>query len=92
MKVSQTEFILQVAERSGESKTVVGNILSATQGQIIANLQAGKYTTLTQLGTIEPTHRDARNGRNPATGEAMWIGASNSAKLKVGKALKDSLN
>ena len=36
--------------------------------------------------------REAREGRNPRTGETMTIAASKSPKFKAGKALKDSLN
>ena len=36
--------------------------------------------------------RAASTGRNPQTGEAMQIKASNQAKFKPGKGLKDAIN
>jgi DNA-binding protein HU-beta len=36
--------------------------------------------------------RKARMGRNPATGEAIKIPASNQARFKPGKGLKDAIN
>ena len=92
MKISQADFIEQVATRSGESKGLVAEIINATQAQITENLKAGNSTALVSLGSIEPTHRDARRGINPSTMEAIDIAASNSAKLKVGKTLKEALN
>lgn len=93
MKVSQAEFIEHVADRlPGETRSTVGEFLDAFQAEITENLKAGNATALSKLGSIEPTHRDARDGFNPSTKEKIRIGASNSAKLKVGKALKDALN
>lgn len=37
-------------------------------------------------------HRGARQGRNPANGETIEIGASNTHIFKAGKAFKDMIN
>lgn len=92
MKVSQADFINQVADRCDEGKGLVAEVLGAIQVQITANLKAGNGTALASLGSIEPVHRVARDGINPKTKEPIKIAASNSAKLRVGKALKDALN
>jgi DNA-binding protein HU-beta len=92
MKVSQADFIIQVAKRSDHGRATVIEILSDIQAQITDNLKAGNSTALVSLGSIEPSHREARMGRNMHTGESIQIKASNSAKLKVGKTLKDALN
>ena len=47
---------------------------------------------LVGFGTFSVSHRAARMGRNPATGEAIHINASNVPKFKAGKALKDACN
>ena len=44
------------------------------------------------FGTFEVVDRDAREGRNPKTGETMTIAASKAPKFKAGKALKDEVN
>jgi len=36
--------------------------------------------------------REAREGRNPATGETITIPAANTVKLAAGSALKDAAN
>ena len=38
------------------------------------------------------THRKARMGRDPQTGQPIQIGASNTVKFRAGKVLKDALN
>lgn len=93
MKVSQSKFIAQVAVFSGKTEETVKTVLDAIQDSITYNLKSGIATVLSpSLGIIEPTYREARDGRNPSTGKAMKIAASNSAKLKVSKALKEALN
>ena len=44
------------------------------------------------FGTFSVSKRKASIGRNPATGAEIKIPASNQAKFKPGKGLKDSLN
>ena len=47
---------------------------------------------LVGFGTFSVARRKASEGRNPRTGEKIQIPASNQAKFKAGKGLKDSLN
>ena len=53
--------------------------------------EEGKVT-LTGFATFEVKQKAAREGRNPATGEAMQISAARAPKFKAGKALKDMVN
>jgi DNA-binding protein HU-beta len=55
-------------------------------------LAAGDALTLTGFGSFVVSERDAREGRNPKTGEKMAFAASKSVKFKPGKLLRDALN
>ena len=44
------------------------------------------------MGKFMVTHRAARQGVNPRTGEKMAIAASNSVKFKSGKRIKEKVN
>ena len=46
----------------------------------------------TELKKVEVSKRAAREGRNPQTKKTIKIPASNAAKFKAGKALKDAIN
>lgn len=48
--------------------------------------------TLMVFDTFSVSQRDARAGRIPQTGATIQIVASNGAKFKAGKALKDAVN
>jgi DNA-binding protein HU-beta len=47
--------------------------------------------TLVGFGTFTKIRRKARKGRNPQTGEAIKISASNVVKFRPGKKLKEAV-
>ena len=47
--------------------------------------------TVVGFGTFKVSNRKATTGRNPKTGEAIMIKASNVPKFVAGKALKDAV-
>ncbi len=55
------------------------------------SLAKGDKVQLIGFGTFEVRSRQAREGRNPATGETMKIKASKAPVFKAGKALKDKV-
>jgi len=59
---------------------------------ITGALKKGDQVALVGFGTFSVKARAARTGRNPRTGEAIQIKASNNPGFKAGKALKDAVN
>ena len=55
------------------------------------DLQREGAASLAGFGTFRRTRRAARSGRNPRTGEALKIKASNSVAFKPAKALKAAM-
>ncbi|WP_133150253.1 HU family DNA-binding protein, partial [Vibrio breoganii] len=55
-------------------------------------LKEGDQVQLIGFGTFKVSHRNARTGRNPKTGEEIQIAAANVPAFTAGKALKDSVN
>lgn len=47
--------------------------------------------TIVGFGSFRKVKRNARTGRNPATGESIKIKASKTVTFKISKKLKDSL-
>ena len=90
--MNKTELIAAVAEQAELSKKDAEKALKAFTDVIAAELVKGEKVQLVGFGTFEVSEREAREGRNPQTGEAMKIAASKSPKFKAGKALKDALN
>ena len=90
--MNKTELIAAVAEQAELSKKDAEKALKAFTDVIAAELVKGEKVQLVGFGTFEVAEREAREGRNPRTGETTTIAASKSPKFKAGKALKDSLN
>lgn len=51
----------------------------------------GDSVSLIGFGTFKVAQRKARKGRNPQTGEEIYISASKVPKFVVGKALKEAV-
>lgn len=90
--MNKSEFIDAVAAESGLTKADAGKALDGVIGAVTNALKKGDTVTLVGFGTFEKRHRKARVGRNPRTGEALQIKASNVPSFKAGKALKDAVN
>jgi nucleoid DNA-binding protein len=90
--ITKQDFIKALAEKTGLSKNKTEVLFNEWVQFISQNLQQGNSVRLPDLGTLKPTERKARNGRNPKTGENMLIPAKKSIAFTVAKSLKDILN
>ena len=90
--MNKTELIAAMAEQTELSKKDAEAALKAFVDVVSEELKKGEKVQLVGFGTFEVSERAAREGRNPATGEAMTIKASKAPKFKAGKALKDAVN
>ena len=90
--MNKAELIDAVADAADLSKASATRALDAALDAISNALKGGDQVTLVGFGTFSVRARAARTGRNPRTGEAIQIAASNVPGFKAGKALKDAVN
>lgn len=90
--MNKTELVAAMAEKTELSKKDAEKALKAFTDVVAEELKKGEKVQLVGFGTFEVAEREAREGRNPRTGETMTIAASKSPKFKAGKALKDMVN
>lgn len=90
--MNKAELIDQLAERAGVTKRDAGRVLEEMATLASNALVAGGDFTVPGIGKLSTTHKAARKGRNPRTGETVDITASTKVKLTVAKALKDAVN
>jgi DNA-binding protein HU-beta len=64
----------------------------AVFGAITDALKAGESAKVPGFGSFTVNQREARKGRNPATGASITIKASKGVRFKVGKELKEAVN
>ncbi|MBR2258652.1 MAG: HU family DNA-binding protein [Blautia sp.] len=87
--MNKTELVESISKESGLSKKDAAAALDATLNGIKNALAEGDSVSILGFGTFSVKERPERQGRNPATGEAMTIKASKSPVFKAGKGLKD---
>lgn len=90
--MNKSELIDAVAADADISKAAAGRAVDAMVDAVTGALKKGDSVTLVGFGTFLVRRREARTGRNPKTGQAIQIAASNSPAFKAGKALKDAVN
>ena len=90
--MNKGELIEAVADSAGLSRSEATKAVDAVLDTITGSLKRGDSVSLVGFGTFSVKHRNARTGRNPRTGEAIQIAASNVPGFKAGKGLKDAVN
>ena len=90
--MSKTELVEFVAAKAGLTKADALRALDATIEGITEGLKKEGKVALVGFGTFAAKKRDAREGINPLTKEAIKIPAKVVASFKAGTRLKDALN
>ncbi len=89
---SMTELIGALADKAGITKAQAKQVLEAHAEMLIDELKQNGSVQLAGIGKLKLGERAERQGRNPATGEAITIKASKAVKFSGGKRFKDSFN
>ena len=90
--MNKKELVAAIAEKAEISKKDAEKALEAFTATVTDELKDGGKVQLVGFGTFEVSEREAREGRNPKTGETIVIAAAKAPKFKAGNALKDALN
>jgi nucleoid DNA-binding protein len=90
--MNKTDLINKVSELGSLSKKDAGLALDAVLDAITESLKAGETVQLVGFGTFKVTHKEARTGRNPSTGQPIEIAASNKVSFSPGATLKNAVN
>ena len=91
-RMTQTEIINALAEKSGLKKTEVKGLFDALAELATKEVKKNGEFTLPGFGKLKKTNRKAREGRNPATGAVIKIPAKTTVKFSLGKAMKDAVS
>jgi DNA-binding protein HU-beta len=90
--MTKNELAEKVAQRTGMATSQARQAVEATIDTVSDELAAGGEVALAGFGKFSVSHRAARQGRNPSTGETISIAASKAAKFSAASALKKRLN
>lgn len=86
--MDKKELVALVAEESGETKACVERVIDSLLSTVTKACAKGEDVRFIGFGTFSRVKREAKEGRNPATGEKMTIPARNVPKFTPGRAFK----
>jgi integration host factor subunit beta len=91
--MTKSELIARLAELNPHLyQRDVERIVSTIFDEIAAALSRGDRVELRGFGAFSVKRRDARQGRNPRTGEAVDVAEKAVPFFKTGKQLRERLN
>ena len=89
----KSELVQRIAEHNPHLyQRDVENIVNAILDEIVAALARGDRVELRGFGAFSVKKREARQGRNPRTGDAVTVEEKYVPFFKTGKLLRDRLN
>ena len=87
--MNRTELIEEIARETDTDKKAAKSFLEGFTRIVEGQMRKDGDVPLAGLGKFKVVKRQARTGRNPATGETIQIPAKTVVKFTVAKALKD---
>ena len=90
--MTKAEIINRVSQETGMSRKDSIVALEIFLESIKDALRAGEKVSLVGFGTFYIKQKNARNGRNPRTGEKIMIPPKQIATFKPGKAFRQLVN
>jgi DNA-binding protein HU-beta len=89
--MTKAELVKRIASSASIPDVTAAKALTAALDGITGALKRGQKVALIGFGTFSVAKRQARNGRNPRTGQSIKIPAARVPRFSPGKDLKNSI-
>ncbi len=90
--MNKGELVDKIADKAGVTKKQADVILTAILDSVMEAVSTEQKVTLVGFGSFEARKRQAREGRNPKTGETMTIPETTVPVFSAGKLFKDMVS
>ena len=80
--LTKAQLVSALSEKSGMTKVDVNKFLDTLQKTAVSETKKNGQFTLPGFGKLVKSHRKARTGRNPQTGEDLMLGARRVVSFK----------
>ena len=90
--MNRKELVAAVADQAELEQKTVDAVLRGLQSTLEDAAAKGEKVSVPGFFALSVGRREAREGRNPSTGQTITIPAANTEKLAAGSALKDAAN
>jgi integration host factor subunit beta len=93
LNMTRSDIINRIYQAYPEfGRRLIEDVVTLFFSEIVAQLQKGSRVELRGLGSFSLRLREARNGRNPKTGENVSVPKKNVPFFKAGKELRLAVN
>ena len=90
--MNASELADHIASGHQLEKKQAKQVVEAVFAAVVESAKNGEEVSIPGFGKFKVTAREARQGRNPATGAAIQIAASKKLAFTAAKQVKDALN
>ena len=91
-RMNTAELADHIAGQHGMDRKQAKQVVEAVLAAVVETAVKGEEVSLAGFGKFKVASRDARQGRNPATGETIQIAASKKLAFTPAKQVKDAMN
>jgi integration host factor subunit alpha len=92
MTLTKADIVERIYIQMGFSKAKSSHTVESLVESIKRNLESGDDVLVSGFGKFCVKHKDARKGRNPATGEAARLPARRVVTFKCSQRLRERIN
>ena len=92
MALGKNDLVDYIADDCGFTKMAAAHAIESFVDCVTKALSEGDSVSIIGFGKFEAVKREARTGRNPATGKEMSIPAKRVPKFTPGKNLKEAVD
>jgi DNA-binding protein HU-beta len=86
--MNKSDLIDRVSDTMGVARRDAEAAVNTVIHAVMSEVKAGKKVAITGFGAFSPSHRKARVGRNPRTGEPVKVAASKGVRFAPGATFK----
>jgi DNA-binding protein HU-beta len=90
-RMTQSEVFNHFVEKTGQKRSQIKEFFDELANLASQEVRTNGEFVLPGFGKLVKSHRKAREGRNPATGETIQIPAKTTLKFRIGKSMKDAV-
>jgi integration host factor subunit beta len=86
--ITKRELVQRIAERTGQTKVIVKEVMQHFMNEIIDELAQGNRIEFREFGVFEVRDRAARRAQNPRTLQKVQVPARRVVKFKIGRLMR----
>jgi len=86
--ITKREIAERIAKRTGQTQVVTKQIVQLFLDEVVEELAMENKLEFRDFGIFEVVKRRSRNGRNPRTGEKVFVPAKQVVSFKMGRKMK----